>query len=145
MQYLRISCKGVKELLGGFFYLCAVVTGKTENIASPSKRILWVFACSTHSLWMKAGSMQGSYDLQKQNWRSWHLPEGQTPALPYALECLAQAGDINDKWMWLVIIFPSRDLMLEEQKCWKRKWRWTGTVPWRGSDGRLASPWRGVL
>lgn len=67
MQYLRISYKGVKGLLGGLFYRCAVVTGKTKNIASPSKRVLWVFTCSTHSLCMKEDSMQGSYDLQKQN------------------------------------------------------------------------------
>lgn len=28
--------------------------------------------------------------------------------------------------------------MLEKQRWWKKEWRWTGTAPWKGSDGRQA-------
>ena len=79
----------------------------------------------------RSAFLAGPCDLGKQNSRSWLLVSS-----PLPVTCPRVSGpsrDISDKWMRLIIIFPHhkplpKALMLEEQRCWKREWRWTGRV-----------------
>ena len=79
----------------------------------------------------RSAFLAGPRDSGKQNSRSWLLV-----SKPLPVTCPRVSGpswDISDRWMWLIIIFPHHKplpmaLMLEEQRCWKREWRWTGRV-----------------
>ena len=79
----------------------------------------------------RSAFLAGPCDLGKQNSRSWLLVSSPLPVTCPRVSCPSR--DISDKWMWLIIIFPHhkplpKALMLEEQRCWKREWRWTGRV-----------------